>query len=485
LGFSTENSKKNPAQLQPIMKNPAWACITYWAVPDSLFALEVHRCCFIYPTDLTNRADVPGWVAALGRNGETEEATRKAVATILGEVRRDGLQAVRDWTARLDGVSLDPVALRIPPASLEAARADLDREQPELMDALREMIARVRRFAEGQRTCLQDLELTLPGGGTVGERWCALKTAGVYIPGGRAFYPSTLAMTVIPAQVAGVARIVGVTPPKAAPTLPGAWGVDPLVLACAAELGLTELYPFGGAQALGWLAWGEPAVDLIAGPGNRFVAEAKRQLIGTCGIDALAGPTELLVLADGSANPAWVAEDLLAQAEHDPDAAAVLVSEDHLLLEAVAQELQTRVAASPRRTILEQSLGAHGRLVCAPRAVAIALAQAWAPEHLELCVNDPEAWLPELTTAGAVFVGSASAEAFGDYGAGPNHVLPTDRSARYTSPLGVATFLKRQSLLRLAPANAASMAPWVERLAEAEGLTHHGRSAALRAHHPS
>ena len=414
-----------------------------------------------------------------------EEDTRKAVAAILGDVRQLGLPAVLDWTERLDGVRLDLAALRIPASALAAARADLDRDQPDLMAALRELIANVRRFAEGQRTCLQDLSLALPGGGTVGERWCPLQAAGVYIPGGRAFYPSTLAMTVIPAQVAGVARIVGVTPPKPQPTLPGAWGVDPLVLACAAELGLTELYPFGGAQALGWLAYGEPAVDLVAGPGNRFVAEAKRQLIGTCGIDALAGPTEVLILADASADPAWLAEDLLAQAEHDPDAAAVLVSADRALLAAVEAELQTRVAASPRRAILEQSLAAHGRLVCAERDIAIALAQAWAPEHLELAVADPDAWLPYLTTAGAVFIGAPSAEAFGDYGAGPNHVLPTDRSARYTSPLGVATFLKRQSLLRLSSADAATMAPWVQRLAEAEGLPHHGRSAALRAPRPS
>ena len=414
-----------------------------------------------------------------------EEDTRKAVAAILGDVRQRGLPAVLDWTERFDGVRLDPATLRIPASALEAARADLDRDQPDLMAALREMIANVRRFAEGQRTCLQDLSLALPGGGTVGERWCALQAAGVYIPGGRAFYPSTLAMTVIPAQVAGVARIVGVTPPKPQPTLPGAWGVDPLVLACAAELGLTELYPFGGAQALGWLAYGEPAVDLVAGPGNRFVAEAKRQLIGTCGIDALAGPTEVLVIADASADPAWLAEDLLAQAEHDPDAAAVLVSADRALLAAVDAELQSRVAASPRRAILEQSLAAHGRLVCAERDIAIAIAQAWAPEHLELAVADPDAWLPYLTTAGAVFIGAPSAEAFGDYGAGPNHVLPTDRSARYTSPLGVATFLKRQSLLRLSPTDAATMAPWVQRLAEAEGLPHHGRSAALRARRPS
>jgi histidinol dehydrogenase len=443
----------------------------------------VHRCYFISITDLTKRADVPGWVAALARSGETEEDTRKTVVAILADVRRDGLSAALRWTQRLDGVQLDAAALCVPESSLKAARAALVRDQPDLMAALRQMIANVRRFAEGQRGCLQDLELSLPSGGTVGERWCPLQAAGVYIPGGRAFYPSTLAMTVIPAQVAGVARIVGVTPPKAQPTLPGAWGIDPLVLACAAELGLTELYPFGGAQALAWLAYGEPAVDLIAGPGNRFVAEAKRQLIGTCGIDALAGPTELLVIADESADPARVAEDLLAQAEHDPDAAAVLVSADRALLEDVARELKARTDASPRRLILEQSLATHGRLVRADRDLAMALAQAWAPEHLELCVSDPESWLPGLTNAGAVFIGSASAEAFGDYGAGPNHVLPTNRSARYSSPLGVATFLKRQSVIALSPGDASEMAPWVERLAEAEGLPHHARSAALRAHH--
>jgi histidinol dehydrogenase len=280
-------------------------------------------------------------------------------------------------------------------------------------------------------------------------------------------------MTVIPAQVAGVKRIVAVTPPKAE-------GVDPLVLACAGLLGVEELVTLGGAQAVAWLAFGEPAVDLVAGPGNRFVAEAKRQLIGRCGIDSVAGPTELLILADGSADPAWLAEDLLAQAEHDPDAAAVLVSADANLLAQVEAQLATRVAVSPRRAILEQSLARHGRIIRAGRDLAIAFAQLWAPEHLELVVRDPEAWVPELTAAGALFIGASSAEAFGDYGAGPNHVLPTSRTARYASPLGVGTFLKRQSLLRLTPADAAAMAPWVARLAEAEGLPHHGASAALR-----
>jgi histidinol dehydrogenase len=282
-------------------------------------------------------------------------------------------------------------------------------------------------------------------------------------------------MTVIPAQIAGVGRIVAVTPPKAE-------GPDPLVLATAALLGLEEIYTLGGAQAVAWLAFGEPAVDLIAGPGNRFVAEAKRQLQGRCGIDSVAGPTEVLIIADGEADAAVVAEDMLAQAEHDPDAAAVLISEDQALLDRVALEVEARVAASPRRAILEQSLSAHGMLICTTREQAIAFAQEWAPEHLELIVGDPESWIPFLTAAGALFLGRSSGEAFGDYGAGPNHVLPTNRTARYSSPLGVATFLKRQSLIQLSAPDAASMAPWVQRLAQAEGLYHHARSAEHRKH---
>lgn len=413
-------------------------------------------------------------MASLARDEDAERDTRDKVAGILADVRRDGLSAVLRHTEAFDGLSLAADSLRVPRAAMDAALARLRVEDPALVDALETLAANVRRFAAGQRSALGDLDLPLDFGGSVGERWVPLERVGVYVPGGRAFYPSTLAMTVIPAQVAGVRRIVAVTPPKAE-------GVDPLVLACAALLGVEELITLGGAQAVAWLAYGEPAVDLIAGPGNRFVAEAKRQLIGRCGIDSVAGPTELLILADDTADPAWLAEDLLAQAEHDPDAAAVLVSGDGGLLARVEAELRTRVAASPRRAILEASLSRHGRLVRADRELALAFAQAWAPEHLELIVRDPEAWTPGLTAAGALFIGASSAEAFGDYGAGPNHVLPTSRTARYSSPLGVATFMKRQSLLRLAGADAAAMAPWVARLAEAEGLPHHGASASLRA----
>jgi len=399
------------------------------------------------------------------------------VAGILEDVRVNGTEALFRLTARFDGVTLDETTFRVAPAAGRAALAHLRATDPQLLADLETMVDGIRRFAQAQKASLADVDAALPGGGRARERWLPMRTAGVYIPGGRAFYPSTLAMTVIPAQVAGVRRIVGVTPPKAG-------GADPLVLATAALLGLEELYTVGGAQAVAWLVHGEPRADLVAGPGNRFVAEAKRQLVGRCGIDSLAGPSEVLILADGSAEPGTLAEDLLAQAEHDPDAAAVLIAADGALLAAVAAELEARIQASPRRAILEESIGRHGRLFQASRELAIAFAQAWAPEHLELAVADPEAWLPELTTAGAIFMGEASAEVFGDYGAGPNHVLPTGGTGRFSSPLGVATFMKRQTVLELDPALARTLAPGVARLAQAEGLHHHAQSALHRAHPP-
>ena len=411
-------------------------------------------------------------MARLARPAEIEADTRAQVEEILAAVRAEGLPAALRFTESFDGVKLCADELRVLPGAMREALAKLEAERPALVAALRAMIAGIRRFAKAQRRGLADLDLPLPGGGSVGERWVPLASAGVYIPGGRAFYPSTLAMTVIPAQEAGVGRIVGTTPPNP----------DIAILATAALLGLDELITLGGAQGVAWLAHGE-GVDFIAGPGNRFVAEAKRQLLGQVGIDALAGPTELLILADSSADAARVAEDLLAQAEHDPDAASVLVSEDAGLLARVESLLIERMNVSNKRDILEASLSRHGLLLRTDRELAIAFAQAWAPEHLELQVRDPEAWLPRLTAAAAVFIDEHSAEAFGDYGAGPNHVLPTMRSARFTSPLGVASFMKRQSLLRLSEEDAAAMAPWVEELATAEGLPHHAASARLRAHH--
>jgi histidinol dehydrogenase len=435
---------------------------------------EVHRCCFISSIPTVDGPELSALLADLARDEDTESSTRDAVANILASVRDGGLEAVLAYTEHFDGVRLEADQLAVPRAAMTEALTRLRRERPALMGALEQLIAGVRRFAKAQRKGLVDLSLDLPGGGTVGERWVPLPSVGVYVPGGRAFYPSTFAMTVLPAQEAGVGRLVAVTPPRPE-------GVDPLILATAALLGVEELLTLGGAQAIAWLAYGE-GVDLIAGPGNRFVAEAKRQLVGTVGIDSVAGPTEVLVLADASADPAWLAEDLMAQAEHDPDAAAVLVSEDRALLDRVRTELLGRMEASPRRAILEASLGRHGRLVLAGKEAALAFAQAWAPEHLQVVREDAEEWVPQLTTASALFVGATSAEAFGDYGLGPNHVLPTNRSARFASPLGVATYLKRQSLLRLSAADASEAAPWVAELADAEGLPHHGRSALARRH---
>ena len=409
--------------------------------------------------------------------GAPTSASPARVTAILNDVRDRGDSALRDWSEQLDrGVA---PAWTVPQDVLERAWLDL----PQADQAAIDHAARnIRTFADAQKRSLQPMEIEIEPGVFAGQRIVPVDRVACYVPGGRYPLPSTLLMTVIPALAAGVQHVVVLTPPK-----PNAWP-DQHILAAAFRAGVTAVHPIGGAQGIAAAAFGTEsiaAVDLIVGPGNAWVTEAKRQVYGIVGIDSLAGPSEVMVLCDATSDAATVAADLLAQAEHDPDAAAVLVSADRALLEAVAGDLQTRTAASPRRAILEQSLATYGRLVRADRELAIALAQAWAPEHLELCVSDPDNWLPGLTNAGAVFVGSASAEAFGDYGAGPNHVLPTNRSARYTSPLGVATFLKRQSLLRLSSADAAAMAPWVERLAEAEGLTHHGRSAALRAiHHP-
>lgn len=420
---------------------------------------------------------IPEVLARLARDPGVEARTRDTVAAILAEVRAGGpergLERALAIGARLDGVTLDAASARVPASEMRAAADTLARTSGELVSALGRMIEHVRAFAKAQREALSDVRVPLPGGGEVGERWLPLRRVGVYVPGGRAFYPSTLVMTVVPAMCAGVRRIVAVTPPRAP-------GLDPVLLATAHLVGLDELYMVGGAQGIAFLAHGEPEVDLVAGPGNRFVAEAKRQLVGTAGIDSLAGPTEILVLADGSADPARVAEDLLAQAEHDPDAAAVLASTSDTLLDAVEAELAARVATSPRREIVEASLSSYGFLLHGDKEALVAFAQAFAPEHLELVVHDPDDWKDALTTASALFVGTASAEAFGDYGAGPNHVLPTNRTARYSSPLGVATYMKRQSVLALSSADARAMGPWVGALADAENLVHHARSARLR-----
>jgi histidinol dehydrogenase len=418
-------------------------------------------------------SQVAAEVAALGRDAARDAETEHTVREVLAAVRDRGYPAVREYSQRFDAVACEESALRVEAGALTSALATLEQSEPDLVAALRTMIANVRAFAEAERRALLDVELTLPGGGTVGQRWLPIERIGVYIPGGRAFYPSTLVMTVVPAQVAGAKRIVGVTPPRAE-------GPDLRVLATAALVGLEELYLVGGAQGVGYLAYGAPAVDLIAGPGNRYVAEAKRQLLGRCGIDSVAGPTEVLILADDAADPDAVAEDLLAQAEHDPDAAAVCIGDSEAWLGRVAEALGKRIESSDRRDVLTQSIGKHARLYAADFETAVAFAEAWAPEHLEVAAADTARYLPRLHAAGALFLGHATAEAFGDYGVGPNHVLPTNRTARFASPLGVQTYMKRQSVLALSAADAALASPWVARIADAEGLVHHASSARLR-----
>jgi histidinol dehydrogenase len=418
-------------------------------------------------------ADVATEVERLGRSEASHAETEATVRSILTDVRARGYAAVRAYSERFDGVGNSESFIRVPQVQLDAALVTLTRDEPELVLALRTMIRHVRAFAEAERAALHDIEVPLPAGGSVGQRWIPIATVGVYVPGGRAFYPSTLAMTVVPAQVAGVSRIVAITPPRAD-------GADVRVLATARLLGLEELLTIGGAQGIAYLAYGEPQVDLVAGPGNRFVAEAKRQLLGRCGIDSVAGPTELLVIADSDADPAAIAEDMLAQAEHDPDAAAVCIADNLNWLERLAAELTARAASSPRRDVVQSSLARHGRLYYANVETTVAFGEAWAPEHLQLVVRDPAVYVAQLRTAAALFIGHASAEAFGDYGVGPNHVLPTNRTARYSSPLGVATYMKRQSLLRLHADDARAASAWVARIADAEGLVHHAASARAR-----
>ena len=330
-------------------------------------------------------ADVAPEVERLGRSEATHAETEATVRAILKDVRTRGYAAVRAYSERFDGVGNSESVIRVPQAALDTALTTLTRDEPELVQALRTMIRNVRTFAAAERAALQDIEVPLPAGGSVGQRWVPISTVGVYVPGGRAFYPSTLAMTVVPAQVAGVSRIIAITPPRAE-------GPDVRVLATARLLGLTELLTIGGAHGIGYLAYGEPQVDLVAGPGNRFVAEAKRQLLGRCGIDSVAGPTELLVIADSAADPGAIAEDMLAQAEHDPDAAAVCIADEMGWLDRLASELTERAANSPRRDVVQSSLARHGRLYCADVETTVAFGEAWAPEHLQIVVLDPSTY---------------------------------------------------------------------------------------------
>lgn len=403
----------------------------------------------------------------------------EAVRRILQDVRTRGDEALRDWSARLDGFPAD-TPLRVPDEQLASALEALP--TPE-RDALELAADRIREFHVRQPLTSW---FTNDLGGTLGQIIRPHARVGLYVPGGTAPLPSSVLMSAIPAKVAGVKEIVVVTPPQrqGAQSSDRYSLVSPVILAACALVGVTEVYALGGAQAIAALAYGAesvPAVDKVFGPGNLFVTLAKRQVFGAVGIDGLAGPTETVVIADENARPNWIASDLLAQAEHDILASAILLTASQTLAEAVQVEVGRQMETLPRADILSQSLpGQSGIVVTKDLDEAVTLSNAYAPEHLCLAVADPWALSEKITNAGGIFIGEHSCEALGDYVAGPSHVMPTGGSARFASPLNVWDFVHIISLIALDPATAAEIAPLAARIARAESLEAHARAALQR-----
>jgi histidinol dehydrogenase len=419
----------------------------------------------------------PGFAEELERltgiEAALDQAVESASAAILEDVRTRGDAALLEYTARFDRWTPRSAAeLEVP---LGQARAALDSLPRPEREALALAAARIRAYHERQR---QDSWRYAEADGTeLGQQVTPLDRVGLYVPGGKAAYPSSVLMSAVAAKVAGVGSLVMVSP-----TPDGI--VNGPVLAAAAIAGVDRILRIGGAQAVAALAYGTaavPAVDKIVGPGNAYVAAAKRRVFGRVGIDMVAGPSEVLVIADSSAHPDWVAMDLFSQAEHDEVAQAILLTPDAALLDRVAAAMRRQVGELPRRAIVEASLAARGALVrVRDLAEACEIANRIAPEHLELAVADPEALLPRIRHAGAIFLGHHASESLGDYCAGPNHVLPTSRTARFSSPLGVYDFQKRSSLIAVKRPGAQALGPVAATLARAEGLEAHARSAELR-----
>ena len=408
----------------------------------------------------------------LAAKREADADVDAAAAAILADVAARGDAAVIEATARWDRLELTPATLGIPAAEVDAACAAVPEAE---RDALGTAASRIRAFHERQRP--QDARWTDATGAELGWRWTPVAAAGLYVPGGLASYPASVLMNAIPAQVAGVGRLA-----MAAPTPGGA--VNPLVLAAARLAGVSEIWRIGGAQAIGALAYGTatiPAVDKIVGPGNAWVAAAKRRVFGRVGIDSVAGPSEVLVIADRDNDPDWIALDLLAQAEHDASAQSILITDDAAFGRAAAAAVEARLATLARADIAGASWRDNGAvIVVRDLGEAAALADRIAPEHLELCVADAEGLAARVRHAGAIFLGALTPEAIGDYVAGPNHVLPTARSARFSSGLSVLDFMKRTTIARMTPAALAAIGPAAERLAQAEGLEAHGLSVRAR-----
>ncbi len=411
--------------------------------------------------------------ALLALESAQDASIESTVAEILDDVKTRGDAALLDYTRRFDRLeSASVAALEVPDAELRAA---LDRIPAKTREALEAATARVRTYHEKQLT--GSWSYRDANGAELGQRITPLDRVGIYVPGGKAAYPSSVIMNALPARVAGVREVIMVVP------TPGGERND-LVLAAASLCGVERVFTIGGAQAVGALAYGTatvPAVDKIVGPGNAYVAAAKRRVFGIVGIDMIAGPSEVVVVCDGSAAPDWIAMDLFAQAEHDELAQSILITPDARLLEAVAASIERQLADMSRRDVIAAALKSRGALIeVQDLDEACEVVNRIAPEHLELAVRDPDALLPAIRHAGAIFLGPYSSEALGDYCAGPNHVLPTSRTARFSSPLGVYDFQKRSSVIRISKEAARELGAIAVELAHGEGLTAHAKSAEYR-----
>ena len=407
----------------------------------------------------------------LNRDIQAEEDVSAAVDEIIREVRRRGDEALRDYTRRFDGAEIQD--LWVSAEEFDAARRAVD---PYFLETLKEAAENIRRFHERQRH--NDFVLTDRSGIVMGQRWTPIERVGVCVPRSPEAFPSTILMNVIPAQIAGVQDIVLVTPPRRDGS------VSPEALMAAELAEVTDVFKIGGAQAVAALAYGTetvPRVDKIVGPGGVFVATAKRKVFGRVAIDMIAGPSEILVLADGKSNPKWVAADLLSQAEHDVLSSAVLVTDSRELAVSVQAEVEAQLESLPRKDIARRSIADNGKIIVTDSLdKAVEAVNRIAPEHLELCVDEPFALLPRIKNAGSVFLGRSTPEALGDYFAGPNHTLPTSGTARFSSPLGVDDFMKRSSFLSYDQAALNACGDRIADFARREGLEGHARSAESR-----
>ena len=419
------------------------------------------------------RFSEPGFEAAFAafveERRETPDDVDASVRDILAAVRAEGLEAVLRFGRQFDRANVSAENIRVTAEEIEAGAAQC---APEVREAIAFAAKRIRDYHERQRPA--DQWFTDEAGVELGWRWTPLEAVGIYVPGGRAAYPSTVLMNAVPAAAAGVERIAMVTPPGR---------LQPAVLAAAKEAGVTEIWRVGGAQAVGALAYGAGPilpVDKIVGPGNAFVTAAKRRVYGTVGIDALAGPSEIVVVSDSASRPDWIAADLLSQAEHDPAAQSILITDDEAFADAVEAQITLQLGSLETRDDATVSLRNHGAVIIAPLGEAPRLVNMIAPEHVEFALDEPERLADQVRHAGAIFLGRHAPEAVGDYVAGSNHVLPTSRAARFSSGLSLYDFIKRTSIVKCDEAAFAILGPPTVALADAEGLPAHARSAAIR-----